>query len=57
MIVADKPFAKALRIISTYVSVNNNLRGKLISSLELAIKFDKWFKDTSIPFLLQVLTY
>ena len=31
---ADEPFAKALRIFKTYVSVKNILCGKLISPLE-----------------------
>ena len=55
--IADKPFSKALRIFETCVLVNNNSCGKLVSSLELPIKFDKRFKVTSAPFLLQILTY
>ena len=31
---ADETFAKALRILENFVSVNNTLRGKLVSSLE-----------------------
>ena len=42
--------AKALRISETCVLVNNNLCGKLVSSLELPIKFDERFKVTSVPF-------
>ena len=57
VILADQPFAKALWIFETCVSVNNNLCGKLVSSLEFPIKFDERFKVTSIPFLLQILTY
>ena len=34
---ADEPFAKALQISETCVSVNNNLSGKLLSSLELLL--------------------
>ena len=30
---ADEPFAKALRILENFVSVNNTLCGKLVSSL------------------------
>ena len=40
-ILADEPFAKALRIFKTCVSFNNNLCGKLVSSLEFPIKFDE----------------
>ena len=47
---ADKPFGKAWRIFETCVLVNKNLCGKLVSSLELAIKFDERFKVTSVPF-------
>ena len=52
-ILADEPIAKTLRIFETYnVLVNNNLCGKLASSLELLIKFDRRFKVTSVPFLI-----
>ena len=54
---ADKPFSKALRIFEICVSVNNNLCGKIVSSLEYLIKFDERFKITSVPFLFQILTY
>ena len=47
---AHKPFAKALWIIETCVLDNNNLRGILVSSLELITKFDKRFRVTSLPF-------
>ena len=40
-ILSDEPFAKDLRIFETCVSVNNNLCGKLVSSLEVRIKFDE----------------
>ena len=46
LILADEPFAKALRIFVTYVPVHNNLLGKVFSSLELPIKFDERFKVT-----------
>ena len=49
-ILADEPFAKALRIFETCVLVNNNLCKKLVSSLELQIKFDERFEFTSAPF-------
>ena len=48
-VLANEAFAKALRIFETCLSVNNNLCGKLVSSLELPIKFDERFKATSAP--------
>ena len=51
VILADKPFANALRISETYVLVNNNLCVKLVLSLELPIKFDERFKVTSVPLI------
>ena len=50
--IADEPFAKTLRIFEACVSVNNNLCGKLISSLEFLIKFNEIFKVTSVPFFI-----
>ena len=41
---ADEPFAEALRSLETCVSVNNNFCGKLVSSLKSPIKFDERFK-------------
>ena len=49
---ADKKFAKALRSLKNCVLVNNNLCGKLFSSLELLTTFDESFKVTSIPFFI-----
>ena len=49
-IFADKLFAKALRSLKTCVLVNNNICGKLVSSLELPITFEEKFKVTSAPF-------
>ena len=43
-------FLKALWIFETYLLVNNNSCGKLISSLELPIKIDGRFKVTSVSF-------
>ena len=57
VILADDPFAKALRIFKTCVSVNNNLCRKLVASLEPPIKFDKGFKVTSVPFFIAILAY
>ena len=42
-ILADEPFEKALRSLETCVSVNNILSGKLVSSLEVPIKFNERF--------------
>ena len=39
-ILDNEPFAKSLGSLETCVSVNNNLCGKLVSSLESSIKFD-----------------
>ena len=50
--IADEPFAKALRISETCVSVNNNLYRKLVSQLEIPIKFNERFKATSVPFFI-----
>ena len=47
-ILADEPFAKALRSLETCASVNNNLCGKLFSSLESPTTFDERFKVTSV---------
>ena len=51
-ILADEPFAKALRIFEICVLVNNNLWGKLFSSLESPTIFDERFKVTSVPFFI-----
>ena len=50
LMVAAVPFTKALGIFKTCELVNNNLFAKLVSSLELPIKFDERFKITSVPF-------
>ena len=50
--IADEPFAKALRISETCVSVNNNLYRKLVSQLEIPIKSNERFKATSVPFFI-----
>ena len=56
-ILVDEPFTKALQIFETCVSVNNNLCGKLVSSLEFPVKFDEELKVTSVPFVFHILTY
>ena len=45
-------FVKALRSLETSVFVNNNLRGKLFSSLESTITFYERFKVTAVPFFI-----
>ena len=42
-ILTDEPFAKASQIFETYVLVNNNLCGKLVSSLASPITFYETF--------------
>ena len=51
-ILVDEPFAKTLRSLETCVSVNSNLYGKLVSSLQSAITFDEIFKVTSVLFII-----
>ena len=41
-----------LKLNITCVLLNNNLCGKLVSSLERPIKFDERFKFTSVPFFI-----
>ena len=38
------------KLFETCVLVSNNLCEKLVSPLELSIKFDERFKVTSVPF-------
>ena len=47
-ILAGELFAKALWSFETFLSVSNNLCGKLISSLESLIIFDESFRVTSV---------
>ena len=49
-ILAEELFVKALQSFETSVLVNNNLCGKLFSSLESPIKLDEIFKVTSALF-------
>ena len=42
-ILADEPFAKALQILETCVSINNDLCEKLLSMLESPTTFDESF--------------
>ena len=55
-ILVNEPFAKVLRIFETCVN-NNNLCGKLVSSIGLSIKFDERFEVTSVQFFWQILAY
>ena len=50
---ADEPFTKLLRIFQNWVSVKNHFCGKLVSSLELPVKFDEKFKVTSVPYFIE----
>ena len=49
---ADEPFAKALQSFEACVLVNNNLRGKLFSTLESSTTFDESSKIFSVPFFI-----
>ena len=49
---AYEPFAKAFRSLETCALVNNNLWGKLVSSLDSPTTFDEKFKITSVPFFI-----
>ena len=49
-------FAKALRRLGTCLRVNDNLCGKLFSSIESPTTFDESFKITSVHFF-QFLIY
>ena len=51
-ILADQPFSKALQSLETCVLVNNNLNGKLFSSLEAQATIDESFKVTSERFFI-----
>ena len=51
-ILADELFAKTLRPLKDCLSVNNNLCGKLFSSLESPVTFDERFKVNSLSFFL-----
>ena len=51
-ILADEPFAEALRILENRVSVHKNLCGKLVLSLELPVKFNERFKVISVSYFI-----
>ena len=48
-ILAEEPFGKSLPSFETCILVNNNLCGKLFSSLESLKVFRESFKITSVP--------
>ena len=48
----DEAFQKALGSLYTYVLVNNNLYGKLVSSLGSPTSYHKKFKVNSVPFFI-----
>ena len=48
----DKPLTKTLRSLQTFVSVNNSLYGKLVSSLESPVTFYERFEANSVPYLI-----
>ena len=48
-ILAEELIAKALQSLKIYVLLNNNLYGKLFSSIESPTILDKNFKVTSVP--------
>ena len=54
-ILADKPFGKTIQSLETCVLVNNNLCGKLFSSLESPTTFDESFQVTPVPFVFLIL--
>ena len=49
---ADEPFAKALGSLKARILFNNNLCGKLFSSLESPATLEQIFKVTSVAKLL-----
>ena len=51
-ILAYEQFAKVLRIFENCLLLENNLCGKLVSSLEFPVKFYERFKVTSVPFFI-----
>ena len=52
-IFSDGRLAKDLRSFETWVLINNNLCGKVLSSLESPTTFDESFKVTSVPYFIR----
>ena len=50
-VLADEVLAKAFWFLETFVSVNSNSCGKLVSSLELRLTFDERFEATLVLLL------
>ena len=50
----DKPFAINLLNLETCVSVNNNLCGNSVSSLESPVTVNERFKFTSVPLFIPI---
>ena len=48
-ILTDRPFSRDWQIFETCVLVNNNLWGKLVSSLDSQTAFEERFRVTSVP--------
>ena len=51
-ILTNELFAKDFRSLDASVPIENNLSGKLVSSLESPITFVERFKVTLVPFLI-----
>ena len=51
-LLTNESFEKALLILENCVSINNNLQGKLFSTLEFPIKFDERFQVTTVSFVI-----
>ena len=54
---ADKLFPKALQSLETCLSVNNDLFGKLVPSIESPITTDERSTVASVPFFFLIITY
>ena len=52
-ILANEPFAKALKILETFVSVSNNVCEELASSLKSPTTFDERLLQHHFLFLIQ----
>ena len=51
-VLPDESFAKALGVLETWILVNSNLWGKLVSLLESSNTLDERCKATSVPFFI-----
>ena len=57
VLLADELFSKALRTFETCLSVRNNLRGKLVLSLEWIIIFDESLRVRTVACYNLILIY